>query len=133
MVRLAGEKLTIILGVTSACVALTVIAFATKTWIVFAIMPVFALSGIGVPALQSFATRQVTEDQQGQFQGVLMAVVSLASIAAPLIFSSLYLGTRATWPGAIWLSVVIIYVLSLPLVLSLRFTKTDAGSNAVKV
>jgi hypothetical protein len=51
---------------------------------IFAIMPIFALGGIGVPALQSLATRQVDESQQGQFQGVLASAVSLASIIAPL-------------------------------------------------
>ena len=120
-VKLLGERATILIGIACACTALVVMAFATDGWMIFAIMPVFALGGIGVPALQSLATRQVDESQQGQFQGVLASALSLASIAAPLAFSSIYLAVRAQWPGAIWLSVVAVYVLSVPFILGLRF------------
>ncbi|MBY6265434.1 MFS transporter [Azospirillum sp. 412522] len=120
-VRLLGERAAILLGVASSCIALVVMAFNTRGWMVFAIMPVFALGGIGVPALQSLATRQVDESRQGQFQGVLASALSLASIVAPLAFSSVYLWVRAQWPGAIWLSVVAVYAISVPLVLGLRF------------
>ena len=98
----------------------TVTAFAGQGWMIFAIMPVFALGGIGTPALQSLATRQVGEHQQGQFQGLLASAVSLATIVGPLGFSSLYMLVRAQWPGAIWLSVVVVYLAALPVVLGLR-------------
>nr|WMC97896.1 TCR/Tet family MFS transporter [Aminobacter aminovorans] len=120
-VRLLGERTAILVGIACACTALVVMAFATASWMIFAIMPLFALGGIGVPALQSLATRQVDESQQGQFQGVLASALSLASIAAPLAFSSFYFVVRAQWPGAIWLSVIALYALSVPLVLGLRF------------
>jgi len=73
-----------------------------------------------VPALQSLATRQVDAARQGQFQGVLASIVSLASIVAPLGFSSLYVLVRPVWPGAVWLSVVALYALAIPLILALR-------------
>jgi DHA1 family tetracycline resistance protein-like MFS transporter len=91
-------------------------AFANQGWIVFAIMPIFALGGIGTPALQALATRQVDQARQGQFQGVLASAVSLASIVAPLAFSSFYFVVQKEWPGAIWLSVVVIYAIAVPLV-----------------
>lgn len=119
-VKLLGERGAVLTGVAGACVALTVMAFATQGWMVFVIMPVFALGGIGVPALQSLASRQVGEDQQGQFQGVLASAVSLASIVAPLGFSSVYFAVRTQWPGAIWLSVVGVYVIAGLLVMGLR-------------
>ncbi|TCL72096.1 TCR/Tet family MFS transporter [Rhizobium sp. BK251] len=119
-VKLLGERAAILTGVTGTCIALIVMAFATQSWMIFAIMPIFALGGIGVPALQSLATRQVDESQQGQFQGVLASAVSLASIAGPLIFSSFYFVAREQWPGAIWLFVVVVYAIGIPLVLGLR-------------
>ena len=122
-VRLVGERAAILIGIAGVSVALVVMAFATEGWMIFAIMPVFALGGIGVPALQSFATRQVDEGLQGQFQGVLASAVSLASVVAPLGFTSFYFVVRAQWPGAVWLSVVAVYALSVPLVLGLRLTK----------
>ncbi|WP_113133439.1 TCR/Tet family MFS transporter [Rhizobiales bacterium] len=129
-VKLFGDRGAILVGVAGVCLALTVMAFATEGWMIFAIMPVFALGGIGVPALQSLATRQVDESQQGQFQGVLASAVSLASIISPLAFSSIYFVVRAQWPGAIWLSVVVVYALGGLLVLGLRLTKPVAASVA---
>lgn len=123
-VKLLGERATILTGIASACIALIVMAFATQGWMVFAIMPVFALGGIGAPALQSLATRQVDEGQQGQFQGVLASAVSLASIICPLAFSSFYYIVRAQWPGAIWLSALVVYAIMVPLVLGLKFEKS---------
>jgi len=119
-VKLLGERATVLTGVAAACLSLLVIAFATQGWMVFAIMPIFVLGGIGVPSLQSMATRLVPEDLQGQFQGVLASAVSLASIVAPLGFSSAYLVVQQQWPGAIWLVVVAVYAVAVPLLLNLR-------------
>jgi DHA1 family tetracycline resistance protein-like MFS transporter len=79
-------------------------------------MPIFALAGIGNPAFQALATRQVDQARQGQLQGVLTSAVSLASIVGPLAFSTIYFIAQKEWPGAIWLSVVVIYVIAVPLV-----------------
>ncbi len=127
-VKLLGERAAILTGVAGVCVALTVMALATEGWMVFAIMPIFALGGIGVPALQALATRQVDDAAQGQFQGVLASTVSLASIIAPLAFSSAYFVFRQEWPGAIWLSVVIVYALAVPLVLGLRLKTPEMAT-----
>lgn len=129
-VRLLGERAAILVGMAGTCAALVVIAFATRGWIVFAIMPVFALGGLGVPALQSLATRQVDPTRQGQFQGVLASVVSLASIVAPLSFSSLYFVVRDWWPGAIWLSVVVVYLMAALMIPGLGWTAPDPGGEA---
>src|SRR5450830_1406093 len=127
--RLLGERGAVLLGVGCASIALVVMAFAREGWIIFAVMPIFALGGIGVPALQALATRQVEEDRQGQFQGVLASVVSLASIIAPLAFSSFYFVVQQDWPGAIWLSVVLINAIALPLIV-LGTRKTRRVNNA---
>jgi DHA1 family tetracycline resistance protein-like MFS transporter len=126
-VKLLGERAAILTGVACTALALVVMAFATRGWMIFAIMPVFALGGIGVPALQSLATRQVDGSQQGQFQGVLASAVSLASIVAPLAFSGFYFAVRETWPGAIWLSVVGVYAIGGLLVAGLRLKRPQGA------
>lgn len=128
-VKLLGERATILAGVVCACIALLVMAFATESWMIFAIMPVFALGGIGAPALQSLATRQVDASRQGQFQGVLASAVSLASVLCPLVFSSIYFGVRAHWPGAVWLSVIVVYAALVPLVLALPLGSATPSSS----
>ncbi len=124
-VRLLGETGAILLGIAGVSAALVVMAFTTAGWLVFAVMPVFALGGIGVPALQSLATRRADDSLQGRFQGVVASTVSLASIVAPLGFSSLYFLVRQAWPGAIWLSVVALYAIAIPFVLGLRTRSTE--------
>jgi MFS transporter, DHA1 family, tetracycline resistance protein len=84
--RLLGERWSVVAGIACACIALVVMAFANQGWMVFAIMPIFALGGIGTPASQALATRQVDPGRQGQLQGVLASAVSLGSIIAPLAF-----------------------------------------------
>lgn len=119
--KLLGERGAVLAGIAGASIALLVMAFAKDAWVVFAIMPVIALAGIGTPALQSLATRLVDDDQQGQFQGVLASAMSLASIVGPLLFSTFYLVVREQWPGAIWLSALAVNALAVPLVLGVRF------------
>lgn len=126
-VRLLGERGAILVGLGCACLALLLLAFASQGWMVFAILPLFALAGIGNPALQAFATRLVDDDHQGQLQGVLASTISFASILAPLAFSGIYAIVQVHWPGAIWLAVMAVNLLALPLVLSLRFAAPAAA------
>ena len=119
-VQALGERATLLLGSACACGALTVLAFATQGWMVFASMPLFALGGIGGPALQALAARQVDDAEQGQFQGVLSSAVSLASVLCPLGFAALYTALRADWPGEIWLSVLLVHLAAAGVVMRLR-------------
>lgn len=127
--RLLGERWSVLTGITAACLALVVMAFANQGWMIFAIMPVFTLVGIGNPAFQALATSKVAPDRQGELQGVLASTISLASIIAPLGFSSLYFLTRENWPGGIWLSVIALYAVAVPLVL--MSTRTRAVGETV--
>ncbi|WEK34061.1 MAG: TCR/Tet family MFS transporter [Candidatus Pseudobacter hemicellulosilyticus] len=128
VVRLLGERRTLFTGLACACLALLVMALAHHSWLIFVIMPVFALGGIGTPALQSLATRQVSTEQQGQFQGVLAAVISASAIIGPLVFSAIYFLVRQQWPGAIWLAVIGIYLFIVPVVIRLGLNKTGTGA-----
>lgn len=127
-VKLLGERGAVLTGIASACVALTMLSFATQPWMVFVIMPLIALAGIGAPALQAFATSVVDKDRQGQFQGVLASAISMASIVAPLFFSTFYFVVRDYWPGAIWLAAMVSEAIAAPLVLSLRFRAAPSGA-----
>nr|WP_295891190.1 Tet(A)/Tet(B)/Tet(C) family tetracycline efflux MFS transporter [uncultured Devosia sp.] len=115
-----GERWALVVGMACELTALVVVGFATQGWILFALAPLFALGGIGMPALQSLTTTQVGSDKQGQLQGVLASLVSLASIFGPLFFSFTYFAIRGTWPGLIWIIGAGIYLLALPLMLGIR-------------
>lgn len=127
-VKLLGERRAVIGGIVGASAALTVLALAQEGWMVFAAMPLLVLGGVGVPALQALATRQVDAAQQGQFQGVLQSAVSLSSVIAPLVFSSLYFAVRPHSPGAIWLTVVPVYAVAAIIVIALPFNRPKADA-----
>ena len=115
--RLLGQRSAVLTGIACSCVALLFMAFASRGWVVFAIMPLFALGSIGTPALQALATERVSAAQQGQLQGLMASSVSLASIIAPLGFSDFYFVMQRQWPGAVWLAVVAVNLLAVPFVL----------------
>ncbi|RYH01765.1 MAG: MFS transporter [Alphaproteobacteria bacterium] len=116
----AGERWALIIGFSAEVTSLIILAFATQGWVMFAIMPLFAVGGVGMPALQSLTTAQVDADNQGRLQGVLASIVSLASVFGPLFFSTIYFGVSPTWPGAIWLVGCGVYALALPLMFRLK-------------
>ena len=94
-------------------------------------MPLFAIGGVGMPALQSLTTREVDADKQGQLQGVLASLVSLSAIFGPLFFSALYFAVKPGWPGAIWLIGAAVYLLALPLMLGVRRSAESRAKPAV--
>jgi DHA1 family tetracycline resistance protein-like MFS transporter len=119
-VKRFGERNTMLIGMACEGLSLLAIAITAQWWVVFAIMPLFALGGIGVPALQSLTTQQVGADRQGQLQGVLASIVSLASIVGPLFFAAIYFGVRDIWPGLIWIAGIAVYLTAIPLILRIR-------------
>lgn len=119
-VKRLGERWALVAGMGFELVALVAVGFATEGWVLFALMPVFALGGIGMPALQSLTTTRVDADSQGKLQGVLASLVSLAAVFGPLFFSSVYFIVEPRWPGAIWLIGGAVYLLALPLMLGIR-------------
>lgn len=87
---------------------------------VFFLMPLFCLGGIGAPALQSLVTANVDAEAQGRVQGLLASMVSLASIAGPLAISTIYFASRDVFPGLVWVLGAAVYLGLLPLIFSRR-------------
>ncbi|KQT51341.1 MFS transporter [Devosia sp. Leaf420] len=125
-----GERWALIVGMTFEIGAMLTLVFAGHGWVLFAMAPIFALGGIGMPALQSLATRQVDADRQGQLQGVMASIVSIASVFGPLLFSYIYAGVRQDWPGLIWMVAIVIYLLALPLMAGIRTMPATAEKPA---
>ncbi|WDR05926.1 TCR/Tet family MFS transporter [Devosia rhodophyticola] len=119
-VKWMGERWALVAGMGFEIIALVTLGLTSEGWVVFAMAPLFALGGIGMPALQSLTTSQVGADKQGQLQGVLASLVSLAAVFGPLFFGLSYFLVRPGWPGSIWIIGAAIYLLALPLILSVK-------------
>lgn len=115
-----GERGAMLVGMSAELLALVILAITTQGWVLFALAPLFALGGVGMPALQSVTTQQVDADNQGKLQGVLASLVSLSAVFGPLFFATVYFVVKPHWPGLIWAVGGAVYLLALPLMLSLR-------------
>jgi MFS transporter, DHA1 family, tetracycline resistance protein len=115
-----GERFALLCGVISDGVAYILIAFATKGWMAFALMPLFCLGGVGLPALQSLLSGKVDDQAQGRLQGVLASMLSLTSIVGPLAISAAYFAYRMRLPGLVWLAGAAVYLITLPALFRLR-------------
>jgi DHA1 family tetracycline resistance protein-like MFS transporter len=111
-----GEKRALLYGLSFEMAALIILAIFGQWWVIFVLLPIFALGDIGGPALQSLLTSKVTSNKQGQLQGVLMSFAALASVAGPVFFTQIYAFVRTEWAGSIWLVAVAIYFLLLPVI-----------------
>lgn len=112
-----GERKAMLIGIVSDGTAYVLLALATSGWVAFALMPLFCVGGIGLPALQSLVSGNVGPDQQGKLQGVLASSASIASVIGPVGISTLYFASRGTFPGLVWLVGAGLYTLCLPVLL----------------
>ncbi len=115
--RWLGERNTVLLGLGFEIFALGVLALASQGWIVFALLPLFALGGLGEPALQSLLSVRAGPEHQGKLQGVLSSLVTLASVFGMLVFPVIYGFLKPVSPGLIWVVALMLYVAVIPLVI----------------
>lgn len=82
-----GNKKSIYLGLSLYVLGLTLFAFATQGWMMFAFLVPYCLGGICGPSLQSVISGHVPANQQGELQGSLTSLMSLTTIIGPLIMN----------------------------------------------
>lgn len=85
-----GEIRTVRWGAAGYAVGYILYGAATEGWMMYVILLLSAVFWITPPALQSLLSRQVTPDEQGELQGTLVSLSSLASILTPLIVTQLF-------------------------------------------
>jgi DHA1 family tetracycline resistance protein-like MFS transporter len=57
----------------------------------------------------------LSEDRQGELQGVLASLTSLTALIGPLVGTAVYFYTRTRWIGAVWILGAALYLLMIPL------------------
>ena len=116
--RSLGPFKAIVLGMVGALVAYICYAFAEYGWQFYLIIAVTAISGFVLPSLQLMMTSQIPADSQGELQGALSSLNSLASIIGPLVLTQLFFyftNTGAIWyfPGISFLVIALLTALAL--------------------
>lgn len=123
-----GNRAAIILGIGADMVGLTLLAFAGQGWMVYALTPLFCISGIAFPAVQAMISNFVPEEQQGELQGTMVSLISIVSIFGPLIATNGYTLLGSTWPGAIWIVGAMFYFICFPVIFGKYFKKPVLSS-----
>lgn len=87
--RIGNEK-SIYLGLALYTLGMTLFAFATQGWMMFAFLIPYCLGGICGPSLQSVISGHVPRNQQGELQGALTSLMSLTTIIGPLMMNGTF-------------------------------------------
>lgn len=127
--RRFGERGAILLGIASDCTAFVAMGLITQGWMVFPILLLFTAGGIAFPAFQSILSRQVDEDRQGELQGTLVSLTSLAEVIGPIAATGIYAASPPSVPGLVWYVGAGLYVLCGPVIL--RYMKVPDGESGI--
>jgi DHA1 family tetracycline resistance protein-like MFS transporter len=99
-----GEGGTILYGIVFNLLAFVVIAFVRDGTLALWLVPLTALGAVVTPALQAQMSKAAPDDRQGELQGVISSVRSVAQIFAPLAMTQIFwvftAGDGAGFPGA---------------------------------
>lgn len=110
-----GETATLAWFLPYNAVILLCVAFVPYGWMMLALTPFSAIGAVVAPAMQSFASRVASDDQQGELQGVLTSITSVAAIISPLLMTSVFsFGTDGArhFPGAPFLVACVLMLVS---------------------
>ena len=93
-----GQERSVYVGLGLYCLGFLLFAFSTQTWMMFAFIVPYCLGGIAGPALQGIISGQVPPNEQGELQGGLTSLLSVAAIIGPPLMGNLF--AYFTAPGA---------------------------------
>ena len=121
-----GARLIVTASLSIGAFSLFAMGLIWQGWMVFLIIPFSALSELLTPTLGSFLSTSVSDDQQGELQGVLSSLSAITSIISPLLMTSIFNiftanKTLVYFPGVPFiLAALLLIVTILPLSLAMR-------------
>src|ERR1043166_2866095 len=102
-----GERRTLYVGQFFGALGMVLAGLARTTGFFFLSIPVMMLWTISSPAAQGMMTRRVSDSEQGELQGAINSLASLAWIFGPGVFTytfAFFIDQKHGWniPGAPW-------------------------------
>lgn len=85
-----GERRALLFGSAMATIGQLGFGLANRGWMIYAVLVVSSLGGLGGPAAQAIISRNVPASEQGEVQGSLSSLQSVAAIIGPLIATQLF-------------------------------------------
>ncbi len=107
VVAWVGERRAMLAGLLFGGLGFALFGFAPVGWVFLAAIPINALWSLAGPSSQSLMTRLVSPSEQGELQGAIGAVRSLAMLIGPGLFAftfAVFIDARRVTPqpGAPW-------------------------------
>lgn len=93
-----GERRVALLGVTMATIGYAGYASATQGWMMFAWLGTWFFGAIVFPVTNALMSHRIAPEAQGELQGAVAGMASLAAIVGPLLMTQLF--GRFTAPSA---------------------------------
>ncbi|MEK7952058.1 TCR/Tet family MFS transporter [Luteolibacter soli] len=90
VIKLIGERRGVYVGMLAMALAMFCYGTATQGWMVYGIIFIGAVAGIGGAATQSMISQAVPADEQGAVQGALNSITSVAGIIAPILWTAMF-------------------------------------------
>ncbi|WP_286757057.1 TCR/Tet family MFS transporter [Roseivirga sp. UBA838] len=130
-----GYKKTVHLGLFFTCAGLALFAITTTTTMLYGFLIVYVLGGLAGPTIQAFMSNQVPRNEQGELQGGITSLMSLAAIFGPsMMGETFYYFTKPDYyfPGAAFalgaLFALICWLLASRVLKQAKEPKTDKPS-----
>ncbi|MFL5554251.1 MAG: TCR/Tet family MFS transporter [Gemmatimonadaceae bacterium] len=93
-----GERRAALVGIVGGIAAYTAFGLATAGWMMFAALSGWFFGAIVMPTVNALMSHRIARDAQGELQGAVASLFSLAAIIGPPIMSHLF--ARFTAPEA---------------------------------
>ena len=87
IVRVFGERWSLLLGLVCGAAGFFIFAIAPTGPLSWLGIPVMSLWGVSGAAIQALMTKRVAPDQQGQLQGANSSVQSISQLLGPFLFT----------------------------------------------
>jgi DHA1 family tetracycline resistance protein-like MFS transporter len=103
-----GERRTALIGITVGAITYAGLGTATAGWMLFAWLAAWFFPAIVFPLTNALMSHRIALEAQGELQGAVAGLFSLASIVGPLLMTQLFgrftSPTHAHVPGAAFLA-----------------------------
>ena len=90
MVSWLGERRTLYIGQCFGAIGMLIAGLARNSAVYLASIPVISMWNISFPAAQGMMTHRVSECEQGELQGAIQSLRSIAFIIGPYLFSGIF-------------------------------------------
>src|SRR6266849_3736232 len=129
-----GERRTLFAGLLLGALGFALFGWAPVGWLFMLAIPINCLWALAGPPSQSMMTQRVSASEQGQLQGAIGSVRSIAMIVGPSIFSVTFAffiapGRPLHLPGAPWYLAALLLIAAL----AVAFAVAPKGKTAAAV